>query len=55
MTGPDLPHELEVEPSEEAPRGRSLGVRLVVIVVVVALLLMTVGIWVAQSGIIFPM
>lgn len=55
MTGPDLPHELEVDSYEEAPRRRSLGMRLVVIAVVVALLLMTVGVWVVQSGIIFPM
>ena len=52
----DVPEELRPHPFEDdaAPR-RSVGVRVAVVVVVLALILMTVGVWIVQSGIIFPM
>lgn len=52
----DVPEELRPHPFEdEAPPRRSVGVRVAVVVVVLALILMTVGVWIVQSGIIFPM
>lgn len=51
----DVPEELRPHPFEDAPPRRSVGVRVAVVVVVLALILMTVGVWIVQSGIIFPM
>lgn len=52
----DLPEELRRvhEADEYAPR-RPLGVRVAVIVVVLAMILTTVAVWVVQAGLIFPM
>lgn len=52
----DLPEELRQvhEDDEHAPR-RPLGVRVAVIVVVLAMILTTVAVWVVQAGLVFPM
>lgn len=51
----DWPEELHEHPEDDPAPRRSLGLRITVIVVAIALILMTVGIWIVQSGIIFPM
>lgn len=47
----DLPEELREHPDDGAPRGRSLGVRVLVLLVVLAMLLMSIGVWIVTSGI----
>lgn len=52
----DLPEEL-IEHADDAGgrSGRSLGVRIVVTILALAMILMTVGVWLVQADIIFPM
>lgn len=52
---PGVPDELRPHDDEPVGPRRSMGTRVAVIIVTLAMILLLAGVWIVQAGLIFPM